>query len=99
MGGKRDLSARNTQKRQDDDARKLDIETVQKYIYDKNYAVNSEAVERVLAGKSVPIVVSLIHLRLLFKLKVQRMHFQLALLISDLIYLKCLSLISCTNSS
>lgn len=99
MGGKRDLSARNTQKRQDDDARKFDIETVRKYIYDKNYAVNSEAVERVLAGKSVPIVVSLIHLRLLFKLKVQRMHFQLALLISDLIYLKCLSLISCTNSS
>jgi hypothetical protein len=58
MGGKRDMNARNTQKRANDDPHKYYIETARNHIHGRNYAVNSAAVDRILVGKSlVPTIV------------------------------------------
>ena len=54
MGGKQDLKICNAQKHMDNHAHNYDIEMARHYIYgQKNFAVKSTAVERVLAGKSL----------------------------------------------
>ena len=54
MGGKHDLTTCSTQKHIDNHAHRHKIEMAQHYIYgQKNSAINSAAVERVLAGKSL----------------------------------------------
>ena len=53
MGGKRDLSARDSQKRLDDDVHKSDIWTAWNQIHKNNYAVNSAAVDNILIGRSL----------------------------------------------
>ena len=106
MGGKRDLNIRSTQKRIDNHAHKHEIEMARRHIYgQKNFAVNSAAVERVLAGKSlVPTNVSnpqtLDPTVVQSKLSLNfRMHFPSNLEILNSFHFKCWLLTSCMNLS
>lgn len=53
MGGKRDLSARTVRRRPDNNVHQYEVQTARRLIYDKNFAVNSVAVDRILTGKSL----------------------------------------------
>jgi hypothetical protein len=61
LGTSLDRKQRQSLARIDDHARRFDIKTAREIIYQKNYAVNSEHVEKILQGQSlVPNIVSLI---------------------------------------
>lgn len=61
MGGKRDLKNRVTSKRLDNAAHRKVIESAWTLVYNRNYSVNSVAVDRLLTDKSlVPTRVGLI---------------------------------------
>jgi hypothetical protein len=60
LGTRRDMKERASLARVDDDCRKDKVSTARRIIYDKNYAVNSTAVENILKQQSlVPTSVSL----------------------------------------
>jgi hypothetical protein len=52
MGGKRDLKARNGSKRQDNSEWRDTIDSARALVHEENYAVNSTAVERIIAESS-----------------------------------------------
>ena len=59
MGGKHDLNLYISQKCINDNAYRHNIDTACDHIYSQNYAINSVAVDSILAGKSlVPTKVS-----------------------------------------
>jgi hypothetical protein len=59
MGKPLDMKQRRTLARVDDDARKRKVDIVRELIYQKNYVVNSKAVEFFLKDQSlVPTIVS-----------------------------------------
>src|SRR5215472_3340393 len=60
MGKKSDMKKREKSLRVDDDNRRRKIHLAREIIYNKNYAVDSEAVEKLLREQSlVPTIVSL----------------------------------------
>jgi hypothetical protein len=60
MGWKRDLKARQTSKRQDNSAWRKTIDSARALVHEKNYAINSVAVEKFVAESSfVPTRVGL----------------------------------------
>jgi hypothetical protein len=59
MGTKRDMKRRKTLARIDDDRRRRNVATARSIIYEKHYAVDSQAVENILKEQSlVPTTVS-----------------------------------------
>jgi hypothetical protein len=59
MGMTRDMSQRTTLARVDDNAKRVKIEIARDVIYNKNYAVDNAAVEKILKNESlVPASVS-----------------------------------------
>lgn len=61
MGMIQDMKQRQTEARIDDEQRKSKVESARNIIYNKNYAVDSDAVEKILRDESlVPTIVSLI---------------------------------------
>jgi hypothetical protein len=59
MGMALDMKQRNTLARVDNDARRSKVDTARNIIYNKNYAVDTDAVEELLQPQSlVPTVVS-----------------------------------------
>jgi len=60
LGMKLDMVHRTSLARVDDDAMRRKVKTAREIIYEKNYAINSEAVENLLKAESmVPTIVSL----------------------------------------